>query len=46
MLQDLENGKRTEIDAINGEIIRIAKANNIDCKKNKEYLDKIKTITS
>ena len=46
MLQDLENGKRTEIDAINGEIIRIAEANNIDCKKNKEYFDKIKAITS
>ena len=46
MLQDLENGKRTEIDAINGEIMRIAKANNIECKMNTYYLDKIKAITS
>jgi len=46
MLQDIENRNRTEIDAINGEIIRIAEANNLNCKKNKEYLNKIKAITS
>ncbi len=46
MLQDLENGNRTEIDAINGEIIRIAKANNLNCKYNQEFFDKIQSITS
>ena len=46
MLQDLENGNRTEIDAINGEIIRIAKANNLNCKYNLEFFDKIQSITS
>ena len=46
MLQDIENGKRTEIDSINGEIIRIAKANNLNCEKNEEYLNKIKAISS
>ena len=46
MLQDLENGKKTEIDSINGEIIRIANTNNLNCKYNQEYLDKIESITS
>jgi 2-dehydropantoate 2-reductase len=46
MLQDLENGNRTEIDAINGEIIRIAKANNLSCKYNQKFFDKIQSITS
>jgi len=46
MLQDLENGNRTEIDAINGEIIRIAKANNLNCRYNQEFFDKIQSITS
>ena len=46
MLQDLENGNRTEIDSINGEIIRIANTNNLNCKYNQEYLDKIESITS
>ena len=30
MLQDLENGRQTEIDAINGEIVRIADNNGLD----------------
>ena len=46
MLQDLENGNRTEIDAINGEIIRMAEANNINCRYNQEYVDKIDSITN
>jgi len=46
MLQDLESGNRTEIDSINGEIIKIAKANNLNCKYNQEFFDKIKSITS
>ena len=46
MLQDLESGNRTEINAINGEIIKIAKANNLNCKYNQEFFDKIESITS
>ena len=45
MLQDLENGRQTEIDAINGEIVRIADSNGLDAIYNKEFIEKIKSIS-
>jgi len=44
MLQDIENQQKTEIDAINGEFVRIAKANNLDAKNNKLAILKIKKL--
>ena len=46
MLQDLENGRQTEIDAINGEIARIADSNGLDATYNKEYIEKIKSVSN
>ena len=46
MLQDLENGRQTEIDAINGEIVRIADSNGLDAIYNKEFIEKIKSISN
>ena len=46
MLQDLENGRQTEIDAINGEIVRIADCNGLDAIYNKEFIEKIKSISN
>jgi|TARA_B110000263_G_C15265026_1_gene490690 2-dehydropantoate 2-reductase len=46
MLQDIENHQETEIDAINGEFIRIASTINIDAKYNILAIDKVKEITS
>ena len=45
MLQDLENGRQTEIDAINGEIVRIADCNGLDAIYNKEFIEKIKSVS-
>ena len=45
MLQDLENGRQTEIDAINGEIVRIAESNGLDAIYNKEFIEKIKSVS-
>ena len=45
MLQDIENQQRTEIDAINGEFVRIAMANDLDAKHNKSAIAKIKKLT-
>jgi 2-dehydropantoate 2-reductase len=44
MLQDIENQQKTEIDAINGEFVRIAIANNLDAKYNKLAIAQIKKI--
>ena len=44
MLQDIENQQKTEIDAINGEFVRIAIANNLDAKHNKLAIAQIKKI--
>nr|AIE92321.1 2-dehydropantoate 2-reductase (panE, apbA) [uncultured marine group II/III euryarchaeote AD1000_21_F10] len=46
MLQDLENRRQTEIDAINGEIARIADSNGLDATYNKEYIEKIKSVSN
>ena len=46
MLQDLENGRQTEIDAINGEIVRIAEINGLDASYNKEFIKKIKSVSN
>ena len=46
MLQDLENGRQTEIDAINGEIVRIADSNGLDAIYNKEFIEKIKSVSN
>ena len=46
MLQDLENGRQTEIDAINGEIVRIAESNGLDASYNKEFIKKIKSVSN
>ena len=46
MLQDLENGRQTEIDAINGEIVRIADSNGLDATYNKEIIEKIKSVSN
>tara|TARA_B100000586_G_C20077311_1_gene413680 strand:+ start:572 stop:1456 length:885 start_codon:yes stop_codon:yes gene_type:complete len=46
MLQDLENGNQTEIDALNGEIIRIANDNGLDAPYNKEIMEKITSVSN
>ena len=46
MLQDLENGRQTEIDAINGEIARVADSNGLDATYNKEFIEKIKSVSN
>lgn len=35
MLQDLENGRRTEIDAINGAIVRMGEETGVECPANR-----------
>lgn len=44
MLQDVKRGKRTEIDAINGVIVRIGRENGIDTPVNRTLYTLIKTI--
>jgi len=46
MLQDIENNQHTEIDAINGEFVRIASANNLDSSYNALAITKVKDITN
>jgi 2-dehydropantoate 2-reductase len=46
MLQDLENGRQTEIDAINGAIAQIADRNGLDASYNKEFIKKIKSVSN
>ena len=46
MLQDIENNQHTEIDAINGEFVRIASANNLDSRYNTLAIAKVKDITN
>ena len=45
MLQDLKKGQRTEIEEINGIIIKIGKMNNLKTTVNSKYLNKIKSIS-
>ena len=44
MLQDIENQQKTEIDAINGEFVRIAETNKLEAKYNKLAIVKIKKL--
>jgi len=44
MLQDVRNGRLTEIDSINGAIVAVAKANNIPVPVNEELVRKVKEI--
>jgi len=45
MLQDLTKGQKTEINEINGIIVRIGQAKNLDTTLNQKYLDKINSIS-
>jgi len=45
MLQDLKKGQKTEINEINGIIVRIGHAKNLDTTLNQKYLDKINSIS-
>jgi ketopantoate reductase len=45
MLQDLENNKQTEIDAINGELIRIAKELSINPIHNQQVFSEIEQLS-
>jgi 2-dehydropantoate 2-reductase len=46
MLQDIENLQETEIDAINGEFVRIASNHNLDSRHNALAITKVKEITN
>ena len=45
MLQDLENNQQTEIDAINGELIRIGKKLSINTIYNQQVFSDIKNLS-
>ena len=45
MLQDLKKGQRTEIDEINGILVKIGRKKNLDTTLNSKYLEKIKSIS-
>ena len=45
MLQDIENNQMTEIDAINGEIVRIANREGIPVPYNKKITTEIKKLS-
>ena len=45
MLQDIENNQMTEIDAINGEIVRIADREGIPVPYNKKITTEIKKLS-
>ncbi len=45
MLQDLENGQKTEIDSINGELIKIARELSIIPVENQQVFSEIKKIS-
>ena len=44
MLQDLENNQQTEIDAINGELIRIGKKLSINTMYNQQIFSEINKL--
>jgi len=46
MLQDIKNKKQTEIEAINGEIVKLGKTNNVKVPLNQKFLEKIKLISN
>ena len=45
MLQDLENNRETEIDAITGELVRIARKLSAKCNYNKQVVSEISKIS-
>ena len=44
MLQDIQKGKRTEIDALNGAIVRLGKERQIACRTNETLVDLIRVL--
>ncbi|MEH6516565.1 MAG: 2-dehydropantoate 2-reductase [Halioglobus sp.] len=44
MLQDISNGKRTEIDYLSGYMARVARDNGINAVKNRDMLEKVKAL--
>ena len=46
MLQDIDNEQKTEIEQINGEIIRLSKLLKISVPMNQKYYERIITKTS
>ena len=44
MLQDISNGKRTEIDYLSGYMERVARDNGINAVKNRDMLEKVKAL--
>ena len=44
MFQDIENKNKTEIDALNGKVVKLAKKHNIDVPVNKMLYNMIKAI--
>lgn len=44
MLQDIQKGKRTEIDALNGAIVRLGRAHQIACRTNQTLVDLIRVL--
>lgn len=44
MLTDLDRGSRTEIDAINGEIVKIAELNGIEAPENRYWLQRVREM--
>jgi len=46
MLQDIRQGKRTEIDSITGELISLGKKKGVDMKTNVFLYDSIKFLQS
>ena len=46
MLQDVRRGSRTEIDSINGEILKVAEQSGIPCPLNSQLVTLVKGIES
>ena len=44
MLQDIQKGKRTEIDALNGAIVRLGREHQIACRANETLVNLIRTL--
>ncbi len=44
MLQDIRNGRKTEIDYINGAVVKLGQKHNIPTPANKEIVEKIHAI--